>query len=886
MNAALADLRQRKSKSGGGGGAATARHSCDNLDALSKRRQLQHPSIRPPIRTFSPTMTALSSCLLMGTKMVCISCAAWVLLFLLFGGTSRGKDFYSSLWWWWSRRRRDKASVAVVALVLPTLLAATLASLAAIRRPEQGPQAAQAQQSFSTISASSTMLRRRNGRLFRWAPLLARLYSSRISGAGGDVDYRHWSRLVIVAPCLVFAFCSAYRKALDENTVTTAGLAEAGNALGIAALVALALLLVPVAHHGSLLQLFGGNAAAAVQLHIAAGRLVMLLVALHGGCHVVRWAFLLHENVVSLFVIPTQCWMRSTTQSSSSSHQQFKPVCVNKLTDCSCYAHARNVTGLVAALALLVIGMSTLHVVRRTWYAMFYKIHIAAGPTLLLCVVLHWNRSIVYLAGSLLYYLACSMLIWVEQWRQQRATSLRVISVERLAEAAADDRPCLAITFAASDTAMSRYRSGMYIKLKCPSISSIWHPFTVNMVPGEMRQLRLIVRCTGPFTSALAARIMATTDDGTETLIDPPPIHLDGFHGCPFRAEQVLQHDVVVFVAGGVGITPYVSLLHRVHALSLGRPAPVRRLVLHWTCRDPPLMDFVQREYFDPLISIMEQNEHTNQLRLHIIIHRTGRSRHASNGRVVSYTDLENPQDCEGTNTERGSPIAFAGQIQGLPFTPSRYSPGSKTSLKGNAASFLSFVVIAWMGLAGIWYLYRNHQSSNTVLPRLFAPIYMIVLSLVVSLAVHWLFAESIIGRYCGVNDDADGPILSSGWEEVETSEIAPTMEKSKSSLELGDINMVDLDLSHAASLDATSEVIEDHEDKKEARLEIRDGRPTVHQFMNSFDGSRSPGLFACGPTSLLNDIRRATNDRCLMRYRQCIQGKPRIALYEEAFEM
>ena len=94
---------------------------------------------------------------------------------------------------------------------------------------------------------------------------------------------------------------------------------------------------------------------------------------------------------------PMQCWRGDAN---------FEPACHSEDTDCSCYDIFKNVAGIVAGVGLLLIGVSSLPSVRRNLYWLFYRIHMLACPLVFVAVVVHWNRSIVYLAGGMLYYLA------------------------------------------------------------------------------------------------------------------------------------------------------------------------------------------------------------------------------------------------------------------------------------------------------------------------------------------------------------------------------------------------------------------------------------------------------------------------------------------------
>ena len=70
-------------------------------------------------------------------------------------------------------------------------------------------------------------------------------------------------------------------------------------------------------------------------------------------------------------------------------------------------------------------------------------------------------------------------------------------------------------------------------------------------------------------------------------------------------------------------------------------------------------------------------------------------------------------------------------------------------------------------------------------------------------------------------------------------------------------------------------------------QVEERPGRASLHQFLHALENAERPGLFTCGPTALMRDLRVVTQERCLMRLQRCdFAGKPPIALYEESFEM
>ena len=117
----------------------------------------------------------------------------------------------------------------------------------------------------------------------------------------------------------------------------------------------------------------------------------------------------------------------------------------------------------------------------------------------------------------------------------------------------------MSLTLAASDEATLSFEPGQYVKLLAPEISSISHPFTMNRVPGKLHELRIIFRATGSFTHQLSRRLTS----GSKL----PIVRIDGFYGNVNRVEQMLKHDSCVLVAGGIGITPYLSMLQQVASI-------------------------------------------------------------------------------------------------------------------------------------------------------------------------------------------------------------------------------------------------------------------------------------------------------------------------------
>ncbi|MEQ1505395.1 MAG: ferric reductase-like transmembrane domain-containing protein [Myxococcota bacterium] len=205
----------------------------------------------------------------------------------------------------------------------------------------------------------------------------------------------------------------------------------------------------------------------------------------------------------------------------------------------------------------------------------FYFTHFLSIPIGALCLVhAPWFPAIVGVPLGAFLVDRLLRLLWMT--REARIASL---AVEGRDLAVVLDRPP---GFA--------YRSGDYAFLCIPAISRVqWHPFSLTNAPSDTAGLAFRIRLAGEWTRALAALAPGT------------PVHVDGpfatpcrdLHGCP-RA---------VVVAGGIGITPFVSFLSEVRVdVRAGRPPPFDRLHLWWLERDVdsfrafyPLLDELER---------------------------------------------------------------------------------------------------------------------------------------------------------------------------------------------------------------------------------------------------------------------------------------------------
>jgi predicted ferric reductase/Ca2+-binding EF-hand superfamily protein len=124
---------------------------------------------------------------------------------------------------------------------------------------------------------------------------------------------------------------------------------------------------------------------------------------------------------------------------------------------------------------------------------------------------------------------------------------------------------------------------GQFVFLRLPQIAAReWHPFTISSAP-EQQRLTLHVRVLGDFSK----RLRELAEERSRKRDDSRLVaQIDGPYGAP--CVDVFDSPRVVLVAGGIGVTPFASVLEsivcRLREAPLSRP--LQRLDFFWLNRD------------------------------------------------------------------------------------------------------------------------------------------------------------------------------------------------------------------------------------------------------------------------------------------------------------
>uniref|UniRef100_A0A8C4SNZ6 NADPH oxidase 1 n=1 Tax=Erpetoichthys calabaricus TaxID=27687 RepID=A0A8C4SNZ6_ERPCA len=145
---------------------------------------------------------------------------------------------------------------------------------------------------------------------------------------------------------------------------------------------------------------------------------------------------------------------------------------------------------------------------------------------------------------------------------------------------------------------------GQYIFLNCPSISRLeWHPFTLTSAPEE-DFFSVHIRSMGDWTRELIDKVNAA--EKGELM---PRITVDGPFGT--ASEDVFDYEVSFLIGCGIGVTPFASILKSIWYKFKQNNAKLRtkKIYFYWLCRETHAF-----EWFADLLHSLEDEMEQKQM--------------------------------------------------------------------------------------------------------------------------------------------------------------------------------------------------------------------------------------------------------------------------------
>jgi len=161
------------------------------------------------------------------------------------------------------------------------------------------------------------------------------------------------------------------------------------------------------------------------------------------------------------------------------------------------------------------------------------------------------------------------------------------------------------------------YKPGQYLFLNCPYIASHeWHPFTISSAPEE-DFVSVHIRVVGDWTGDLWNFLNPEKKLGVvqENLLSAPDgsaiFKIDGPFGA--ASEEVFGFKTVMLVAGGIGVTPFGSILKSIrYRLETHNQCSIEKVYFYWISRDKNAF-----EWFNEVLAALEQENINNFLEIH-----------------------------------------------------------------------------------------------------------------------------------------------------------------------------------------------------------------------------------------------------------------------------
>ncbi|XP_052185278.1 putative respiratory burst oxidase homolog protein H [Diospyros lotus] len=217
-----------------------------------------------------------------------------------------------------------------------------------------------------------------------------------------------------------------------------------------------------------------------------------------------------------------------------------------------------------------------------------------------------------------------------------------------------------------------KYKSGMYIFVKCPDIASFeWHPFSITSAPGD-DYLSVHIRTLGDWTTELKNRFAQVWEPPTTQprigsirqqtkssfYLAPylkalpscgsfPKILIKGPFGAP--AQDYKKYDILFLIGLGIGATPMISIIKdilnhmKLRDTKMGNRRGPGRAYFYWVTREQASF-----EWFKGVMDDVAEYDRDNLIEMHnylTSVYEEGDARSALVGMVQSLQHAKNGVD-------------------------------------------------------------------------------------------------------------------------------------------------------------------------------------------------------------------------------------------------
>ncbi|KAM5337870.1 dual oxidase 2 isoform 3-T3 [Glossophaga mutica] len=260
-------------------------------------------------------------------------------------------------------------------------------------------------------------------------------------------------------------------------------------------------------------------------------------------------------------------------------------------------------TGVLLLLVLAIMYVFASHHFRRRSFRGFWLTH-HLYILLYILLIIHGSFGLIQLPRFHIYFLVPALIYGGDKLvsLSRKKVEISVVKAELLPSG---------VTYLQFQRPQGfEYKSGQWVRIACLALGTTeYHPFTLTSAPHE-DTLSLHIRAAGPWTTRLR-EIYSPSPDGCARY---PKLYLDG----PFGEGHQEWHkfEVSVLVGGGIGVTPFASILKDlVFKSSMGSQMLCKKIYFIWVTRTQR-----QFEWLADIIREVEENDCQDLVSVHIYI--------------------------------------------------------------------------------------------------------------------------------------------------------------------------------------------------------------------------------------------------------------------------
>ncbi|XP_019463863.1 PREDICTED: ferric reduction oxidase 8, mitochondrial [Lupinus angustifolius] len=298
---------------------------------------------------------------------------------------------------------------------------------------------------------------------------------------------------------------------------------------GLLAEACLALLLLPILRGLSVFRILGIQFEASVKYHTWVGTAMIFFATIHGASTYLVWGVSHHIQ-----------------------HEIWKWQKKGRIY----------LAGEIALIAGLVIWVTSLPQIRRRKFEIFYYTH-HLYSVLLVFFLFHAGDRHFYTVFSGVFLFSLDKLLRIVQSSPKTCiVSARIF-------------PSKAVELILPKDSRMKYMPTSVIFLKIPAISHLqWHSFSIiSSSRADQHIISVIIKCEGWWTSSLYDLMHAQLDKDADKM-KGIPVAIEGPYGP--ASLDFLKYDSLLMVAGGSGITPFLSILAEIDSTTSKTRFPSR----------------------------------------------------------------------------------------------------------------------------------------------------------------------------------------------------------------------------------------------------------------------------------------------------------------------